>query len=83
MLKSAGERDCSAQEIMHHNLSLKLVSSSFQVINVSLEGSRKLSIKNDSVETEPSVLHTYGNRSTCIGCNGEILECNFMSFVAN
>ena len=32
MIKSAGERDFSAQEIMHHIMSLKLVSSSFNVI---------------------------------------------------
>ena len=40
--KSLGERDYAAQETMHHLLSLKLHSSSFNVIPVSLSGSRRL-----------------------------------------
>lgn len=47
-MKSLGQRDFSAQETMHHLLSLKLVSSSFNVIPISLNGSRK--IKTNSVE---------------------------------
>lgn len=41
IMKSLGERDFSAQETMHHLLSLKLVSSSFRAIPISLNGSRK------------------------------------------
>ena len=36
-IKSTRERDFSAQEVMHHIVPLKLVSSSFNVANVSLE----------------------------------------------
>ena len=42
IMKSLGQRDFSAQETMHHLLSLKLVSSSFNVIPVSLNGSHKI-----------------------------------------
>ena len=41
-MKSLGERDYTAQETMHHLLSLKLHSSSFKVIPVSLNGSRRV-----------------------------------------
>lgn len=40
-MKSLSQRDCSAQETMHHLMSLKLVSSSFNVIPISLDGSRR------------------------------------------
>lgn len=39
VMKTLGERDYAAQETMHHLLSLKLHSSSFTVIPVSLNGS--------------------------------------------
>jgi len=41
-MKTLGERDYAAQETMHHLLSLKLHSSSFNVIPVSLNGSRRV-----------------------------------------
>ena len=40
--KSLGERDYAAQETIHHLLSLKLHSSSFKVLPVSLNGSRRV-----------------------------------------
>ena len=40
MIRTLGERDFSAQETMHHLLSVKLYSSSFNVVPISLEGSR-------------------------------------------
>ena len=49
VMKTLGERDYAAQETMHHLLSLKLHSSSFQVIPVSLNGSRRIR-NNASVE---------------------------------
>ena len=82
MIKSAGERDFSAQEVMHHIMSLKLVSSSFDVVNLSLEGSRKLSIKRTHVDSEPSILDSYAVRNTLSGINNEILECNLITFFA-
>ena len=42
MTKTLGERDFSAQETMHLLLSLKLHSSSFQVLPVNLDGTRSL-----------------------------------------
>ena len=42
MIKSLGERDFSAQETMHHLLSLKLHSTTFHVKSLSLNGSRRL-----------------------------------------
>lgn len=38
MIKSVGQRDYSIQEVMHHLLSLKCVSASYEVINASLDG---------------------------------------------
>ena len=64
-MKSLGERDCAAQETMHHLLSLKLHSSSFNVMPVSLNGSRKVrditSIEGESC-TEHSQLDVCANR---------------------
>ncbi len=42
VIKSLGERDYAAQETMHHLLSVKLHSSSFKVMPVSLNGSRRV-----------------------------------------
>ena len=47
-MKTLGERDNAAQEAIHHLLSLKLHSSSFNAIPVSPNGSRR-------VHTNPSV----------------------------
>ena len=42
MLRTVGNRDHSIQEVMHHLLSLKYVSASFDVITASLDGTRKV-----------------------------------------
>ena len=47
MMKAVGERDMSMQEVMHQILSLKLFSSSFNVITVSLDGSRKCKVESN------------------------------------
>ena len=82
MTKSAGERDFSAQEVMDYIMSSKSVSSSFNVISLTLEGSRKISIKNNDVETEQSTLNHYTRQSTFQGFNNNILQCNLLNFVA-
>ena len=82
MTKSAGERDFSAQEVMDYIMSSKSVSSSFNVISLTLEGSRKISIKNIDVETEQSTLNHYTRQSTFQGFNNNILQCNLLNFVA-
>ena len=73
MIKSAGERDFSALEVMNNIMSLKLVTSFFNFISLSLEDSRKIFIKNNDVETEPSTLDHYARRSTFRGFNKNIL----------
>ena len=45
-MKTVGERDYPAQEIMHHLHSLKLHSSSFTVIPVSINGSRRINLSS-------------------------------------
>ena len=65
MMKVVGEPDYSAkEEVMHHILSLKFVSSSFQGVNVSLDWSRCLQFKSYAVETNPSTFDQYSIRET-------------------
>ncbi|CAB4014021.1 Hypothetical predicted protein [Paramuricea clavata] len=66
VMKSLGERDYAAQETMHHLLSLKLHSSFFKVMPVSLNGSRRVrdtaSIDEGESCTDYSLLDAYANR---------------------
>lgn len=82
MIKAVGERDFSVQEVMHHILSLKLISSSFQVVNVSVDGSRKIEFSNDDIVTEASIVDNYANRENLKGCDNTVLESNFVQFVS-
>ena len=65
VMKTLGERYYVAQETMHHLLSLKLHSSSFKVIPVSLNDSRRVrnnaSIEDGDSCTDNSLLHVYAN----------------------
>ena len=65
VMKAIAERDYAAQETMHHLLSLKLHSSSFRVIPVSLNGSRRIntSTKEADVCSSNSLLDVYANRA--------------------
>ena len=63
---------------MHHILSLKLTSSSFQVVNVSVEGSRKIEISNEEIVSEVSILDNYANRENFQVCDRTILESNIV-----
>ena len=83
MIKAVGERDFSVQEVMHHILSLKLISSSFQVVNVSVDGSRKIDITDENITTEASIVDNYANRENLEGCDRTILESNFVQFVSH
>ena len=58
--------------ILVHIVPLKLVSSSFNAVNLSLDGSRKISKKSDNVETEPSTLDNYAMRNALVGYCNEI-----------
>ena len=64
-MKTLGERDYAAQETMHHFLLLKLHSSNFNVIPVSLNGSRRIRIHSSAEEvcSNPSLLDVYANRT--------------------
>ena len=53
MMKAVGQRDMSIQEVMHQILSIKIVSSSFQVISISLDNSRKITpAERNTLETD-------------------------------
>ena len=57
MLKTVGQRDYSIKEVMHHLLSLKFVSATHEVVTVSLDGSRRITIQNGHQScTSPSML---------------------------
>ena len=84
MMKTLGERDFSAQETMHHLLSLKLYSSTFKVFNVCLNGSRRVKqINNEGnqLATENSILDVYANRQKFISDVPDIMNINFVDFV--
>ena len=81
-MKSLGQRDFSAQETMHHMLSLKLVSSSFNVVPISLDGSRKIktySVDGDVV-TNDSLLDVYAKRAFFAETIPNVMNLNFLTF---
>ena len=83
VMKTVGERDYAAQETMHQLLSLKLHSSSFNVIPVSLNGSRKISnvpsAENDGICTSNSLLDHYAYRDQYDN-SPEVMNLNFIQF---
>ena len=81
-MKSFGQRDYSAQEVMHHLLSLKLVSSSLKVVPVSLNGSRRVKddLKDGDCVTNDSLLDTYAKRERFSQSFSNILSVNFITF---
>ena len=82
VMKSLGERDYASQETMHHLMSLKLHSSSFKVVPVSLNGSRRVRDISCVEEGEPctnySLLDVYANREQ-YNSSSEVLSMNFFS----
>ena len=80
-MKSLGERDYAAQETMHHLLSLKLHSSSFNVIPVSLNGSHRVHADVEEGEscTDYSLLDVY---ATCYEYDSSelVMNMNFVQF---
>ena len=82
VMKTLGEHDFSAQETMHNLLSLKLVSSTFKVIPINLDGSRKIRkfISNEEDEvTYWSLLDYYANRHS-FSATDDNLAMNFDQF---
>jgi hypothetical protein len=82
-MKAVGQRDMSFQEVMHQLLSINLFSSSFQVITASLEGSRKVkTVRNNIIETEPSLLDQYAKRHQFKSQFSSIVNCNVLHFAS-
>ena len=81
VMKTLGERDYAAQETMHHLLSLKLHSSSFKVVPVSLNGSRRVRHNAEDGDscTEDSLLDVYANRQQYDSSHA-IMNMNFVQF---
>jgi hypothetical protein len=83
VMKSLGERDYAAQETMHHLFSLKLHSSSFKVIPVSLNGSRRVRetacIEEGESCTDHSLLDVYANRHE-YDSSSIVTNMNFVQF---
>ena len=83
VIKTLGERDYAAQETMHHLLPLKLHSSSFKVIPVNLNGSRRVrnnaSIEDGDSCTDNSLLDVYANCQQCDSSH-DIMNMNFVQF---
>lgn len=84
MMRAVGPRDMSVQEVMHLILSIRLVSSTFQVIAALLDGSRKVNLTKDgSLCTEASMLDSYANRAVFEKDFPGISKCNFIDFASN
>ena len=81
VMKTLGERDYAAQETMHHLLSVKLHSSSFEVISVSLNGRvcDNASIEDGDSCTDNSLLDVYANRQQ-YDSSHDIMNMNFVQF---
>ena len=82
IMKTLGERDYAAQETMHHLLPLKLHSSSFNIIPVSLNGSPRVRISLESdgdVCTDNSLLDVYANREH-YDSSSDVCSMNFVKF---
>ncbi len=86
VIKTLGQRDFSAQETMHHLLTLKLVSSTFKVFPVSLNGCRRVCktlATEDEEITRESLLDHYANRTKFVNHQEQILTMNFDQFATN
>ena len=82
MIKSLGKRDYGAQETMHLLLSHKLHSSTFHVIPVNLNGSRRVETKANKSEycTKDTLLDSYAKRKVFQQFHPNILNLNLVNF---
>ena len=80
MIKTPGERDFSAQETMHLLLSLKLYSSTFEVLPVNLNGSQYVKQANSRC-TSDSLLDKYAKCIVFQNDYPQIMKINFAQFV--
>ena len=85
VMKTPGERDYAGEETMHHLMSLKLHSSSFKVMPVSLNGSWQLCdtlcVEEGESRTDNSLLDLYANRHQYDSSN-DITNLNFVQFAS-
>ena len=84
MMKCLGERDFSAQETLHHLLSIKLHSSTYKVFYINLNGSRRLKLQPDSDSesvTDDSLIDTYAQREKFLETHPSIMNLNLITFV--
>lgn len=83
MIKSVGQRDYSIQEVLHHLLSLKCVSATHEVVNASLDGSRRVQVsRKKDFCTIPSMLDIFAEGEKFIKTFPDILEDNFLQFTS-
>ena len=83
MMKCLGERDFSAQETLHL-LSIKLCSSTFKVLPISLNGSRRINLAKHSETdfvTKDSIIDTYAQREKFLNSHQHIMDMNLFDFV--
>ena len=83
-MRTLGQRDFSAQETMHLLLSLKLYSTSFNVIPVNLHGSRRIN-SNQQNELAPctkdSILDVYAKCLKHIKDFPDVIQVSLMEFI--
>ena len=79
MMRAVGLRDMSIQEVCHQILKQKLFSSSFEVITVSLDGSRKVENIEGELISKMSYLDVYASRED-ISTKPQIANCNLVQF---
>ena len=70
------------QEVMHQILSIKLLSSSFQIVTASLNGSRNIKVQNGQLHTEPSILDLYAKRTQFENDFPGVSKLNFVQFAS-
>ena len=83
IMKTLGQRDYSAQETMHHLRSLKQVSSSFNVVPISLNGSRRIKtqdLTNSDAVTNDTLLDVYSKRQNYTQTIPNVMGLNFVEF---
>ena len=77
-IKCVGDRDFGTQEVMHHIISLKFHSFSFNVITVSLNGSRQCKIAENGLGLKPTFYDHYADRLQI-----DKKSTNLLNFISN
>ena len=83
-MRTLGQRDFSAQETMHLLFSLKLYSTTFNVLPVSLYGSRRVNPNQHNVSapcTKDSLLDLYAKRLQYVKNFPDIKEMSLVEFI--